>query len=267
MTHIKSKLIRIDGKWVTDDYNEDEALSKCVENGFTPYATAYEDEIIANAVASMQPQGRPAQQGQTDQVQKPALTLAPFYTLGGPTTHFGGNGADPWSEAGLGNKRAKLRGQGVSEEDWMLRTAQDCRRIDRMLAEYREERLKVLEGVDATRGWVYAVEKETEKTEEDEGNLRPIRPEMERKRSGLPQEVTFEGMVLDEPPVPRQIDLLRSDNVDMEQIAGGKIVIQAPEEEDMGSGMWRWGLGEWKPGVIRAAYEVRREIFILQIGC
>lgn len=245
------------GKWVTDDYYEDEALAKCEANGFTPYATAYEDEIIANAMTSMQPQGRPSQNVSTDQVaQRPAVSLAPFYTLGGPTTQFAGNGADPWSEAGWGNKRGKLRGQGVGEEDWMLRTAMDCRRIDRELKETREERLKVLEGVDATKGWVYAMEEGTERGDGNDGYLKAAAPGMERKRSGLSQEVTFGPIPVDEnAPEPRREN--GSLLPELEKTPGGTIVVRKPEEEDRGSGIWRWGVGrEWKPGVIRAAYEV-----------
>src|SRR5690349_12621998 len=103
----------------------------------------------------MQPQGRPPAHDR--EPTKSSFSLAPFYTLGGPTTHFAGNGADPWSEAGWGNKRAKLRGQGVSEEDWMLRTAEETRKVDGQLREYREERLQVLEGADAAV-WVWAQE-------------------------------------------------------------------------------------------------------------
>ncbi len=251
-----------DGKWVTDDYYEDEALSRCAENGFTPYTVAHEDGIIANAMSLMQPQGRPAQQTSTDQAQRPAVTLAPFYSLGGPTTHFAGSGADPWSEAGWGHKRSRLRNQGVSEGDWMFRIAEECRRVDAMLREYREERLKVLDKVDASKGWVYAVEQGTEKAvEEDDGWLRPVTPTLERKWSGLSQEVTFPGAVDHEAaqaPGDGNVSMeADADVVVVEEDQAGKIVGQTPGEEEEGSSRWRWGIGgEWKPGIIRAAYEV-----------
>jgi chromatin structure-remodeling complex protein RSC7 len=201
-------------------------LIKCAENGFTPYTQAVDDDIIANAMSQMQPQGRPPAHDR--EPAKSSFSLAPFYTLGGPTTHFAGNGADPWSEAGWGNKRAKLRGQGVSEEDWMLRTAEETKKVDGQLREYREERLQVLEGADAAV-WVWAQEQRTEEGDKEaqingngsgngigggegedaegeaetpdggmvyeeenggDGALRP-RQRMERKRSALSQEVTF----------------------------------------------------------------------------
>ena len=98
---------------MTDDYYEDESLTKCAENGFTPYAPALDDDIIADAVSLMQPQGRPPA-ANADLAARGNISLSPWYTLGGPTTHFAGNGADPWSEAGWGHKRAKLRNAGVT---------------------------------------------------------------------------------------------------------------------------------------------------------
>ena len=241
---------------MTDDYLEDEALTKCGENGFTPYTTAHDNEIINNAIASMAPQGRPGQQVFTDQAQRSGPPLTPFYTLGGPTTHFAGSGADPWAEAGWGNRRTKLRTSGVSEENWLFRTADECRNIDRMLKAYREERLTVLDGVDAMRGWVYAVESATEKgVKEGVESLRSVRAGIETDRSGLSQEVTFEGMAMDT-ATALQGDI-SMDELEMEKSSVADIVVQTREEEDKGNNMWRWGVGgEWKPGIIRTVYEV-----------
>lgn len=215
--HSEILSLREDGKWVTDDYYEDECLAKCAENGFTPHATVHEDEIVANALNSMErPQQTRGGLGETNTASFRQYSFVPFYALGGPSTHFGGNGADPWTDAGFGNKRAKLRNSGVSEEDWMLRVAEECRRVDETLKEYRAERVGVLEGQDL-KGWTFHTERITDgdrptadttaaatgeagMTSKAEGagtpapgeddHLKP--PGITRKRSGLSREVTFE---------------------------------------------------------------------------
>jgi chromatin structure-remodeling complex protein RSC7 len=185
-----------DGKWVTDDYYEDECLAKCAENGFTPYAPVQEEEIAAatHGVAGIR--------GDREREQLIAISktnaLSPFYTLGGPSTHFGGAGIDPWSDGGYGNKRARLRGAGVTAEDWMYKTALESRGIDQLLKGYREERVGLLEGKDLN-GWVWNTEERTDRPSKTEitggespkpSGLKP--PTMDRQRSGLSREVTFE---------------------------------------------------------------------------
>jgi chromatin structure-remodeling complex protein RSC7 len=187
-----------DGKWVTDDYYEDECLAKCAENGFTPYAPVQEEEIAAatHGVAGIR--------GDREREQLIAISktnaLSPFYTLGGPSTHFGGAGIDPWSDGGYGNKRARLRGAGVTAEDWMYKTALESRGIDELLKGYREERVGLLEGKDLN-GWVWNTEERTDRPSKPEitggespniksSGLKP--PTMDRQRSGLSREVTFE---------------------------------------------------------------------------
>ena len=242
---------------MTDDYYEEEALAKCLDNGFTPHSLAHDEEIIANAMTSTQAPGR-SQQTAGESNQRPAATFAPFYTLGGPTTQFGGSGADPWSEAGWGNKRTKLRAQGVSEEDWMLRNAEDCRQMDAVLREYRDERLSALEGVDATTGWVYGLESAAD---EEKGNdlLKPIAPALGRKRSNLSQEVTVDAVAsgLDAHNNPPGGD----GDVSMEETGaeaelGDRIVVET-DEEKMARSQWQWGVGAaWRPGTVQAVYEV-----------
>jgi chromatin structure-remodeling complex protein RSC7 len=255
-----------------------------------------EDDIIANAMSQMQPQGRPPVHDR--EPNKTTLSLAPFYTLGGPTTHFAGSGADPWSEAGWGNKRGRLRGQGVSEEDWMLRTAEESRKVDERLREYREERLVRLEGKDARR-WVFATQKWTEEGEEErsafEGDgdrrdgdvevdaegeadgeegavaatLKPP-PAMGSKRSALSQEVTFKAedeemafhpaeATQDEPGGDGDGEVAADNGV--VRTEGGKIVVQSAEEEEAARSRWNWGLGSWESGVVLATYEVSRSVF------
>ena len=214
----------VDGKWVTDDYDEDVAMAKCVENGFTPHALAHDDDIVANAMSTVQLPGRPS--------ERQAMTLTPFYTVGGPTTHFAGSGVNPWSEAGWGNKRAKLRGSGINEENWMLKSAEDCRALDVQLREYRAERLVELEGVDATRGWVYAQESKTDER----------LPEVERKSAFelTPAKVDDEALT----PLPGE------EEVFVDKTPGGRIVVETLTESD------RRGGGSWRAGTIRAVYEV-----------
>lgn len=219
-----------------------------MENGFVPYASIHEDEILANALANMAPQGRPA--GPSETIPRSLMSFT--YALGGPTTHFAGSGADPWSEAGYGNKRTKLKNLGVTEEDWMYRTAADCRAIDETLREMRAERLGTLSGRDMD-GWVWNVQKVTADGAKEEGVKREVaewlRPE--RKRSGLSQEVIpiAEG---DEIPVETGVEM----NGQVEDGVEGGIVVETRAEEVAHRAKYNWGLGSWQPGVVRAVIEV-----------
>ena len=204
----------------------------------------------------MQPQGRTMPNGSTEQAYRPAATLAPFYTLGGPTTQFAGNGVDPWSEAGWGNKRARLRGQGVTEEDWMWRTALDCRQTDLMLKQYRLDRLQILEGDDATKGWVYALEEGTEKATEGNGqSSKPTAPSLERKRSGLIREVDMGDIEMAEEDVQAEAVIPGIAGELGEQPRRTSIVVQTANDDDKHIGS-RSSIGSWKPGIVYAAYEV-----------
>ncbi|KAK4690013.1 chromatin structure-remodeling complex protein RSC7, partial [Tremellales sp. Uapishka_1] len=225
------------GKWVTDDYYEDESLAGCAENGNTPYATIQEDELAAYA----NDQQRPQQSNQME-TSKFIYSLTPFYTIGGATTQFAGTGVDPWSDGGWGNRRAKLRGAGVGEQDWMAKTAFEVRRIDRELRDEREERIGVLEGVDGTRGWVWAEERLAEDKAMDLG-LRP--PPPPRGRSTLSQEVVFEAERVEERDVVMD---------GTEPAETGLIVVQTVEEENQMRNSWTTGKA-WQAGVVRAAYE------------
>ena len=181
------------GKWVTDDYYEDECLAKAAENGLTPYAPATDEDILANAVANMAPQGRAPAAGGVDRqlaglgyapepIRHSHISLAPFYTLGGPTTTFAGSGEDPWANAGWGNKRMKLKSMGVSNEDWMWRLAKESREIDAQLREYRQERLPELEGKDldvwAWKGWNDDQKEEEAESTEEQGQSQAGTPKI-----------------------------------------------------------------------------------------
>ncbi|ORY21113.1 chromatin remodelling complex Rsc7/Swp82 subunit-domain-containing protein [Naematelia encephala] len=242
------------GKWVTDDYYEEKSLAECVENGFTPGAVAHEDEILANALTALNPQGRPPNNTATQEITRQAANLTSFYTLGGPTTTFAGNGADPFSEHGHGHKRARLRNVGVTEEDWILRTAEESRRIDAQLKAYRAERLVELNGPDLN-GWVWTAERSTEKMEgRDDLSL----PKVERRRSALSHEVVLQGDEK-EPEVDVDVSMHLAQEVENGDGDGkaeaGKIVVQTPEETRHASAAFNWGLGSWAPGLVKAAYE------------
>ncbi|KAK8864469.1 hypothetical protein IAR55_001719 [Kwoniella newhampshirensis] len=251
------------GKWVTDDYYEDKVLAECAENGYEPYTEVQDDELAVNANANA---GGPSSRPTLGDSSRTAANLAPFYTVGGPTTHFAGNGADPWSEAGHGNRRTKMRGAGISEEDWMLRLAEDCRRMDEQLKGWRAERLADLEGADGTKGWVYATEQLAEHNEDEsqengtDGLLKPVKPSLDRKTSLLSQEVTRGDVSLDEEPEGDEVEQGREDvnaDVSMHEVASaneaGKIIV---EELGVISDQHNWGLGaSWQPGVVRAVYE------------
>jgi chromatin structure-remodeling complex protein RSC7 len=282
-----------DGRWVTDDYYEDECLAKCTENGFIPNAVIHEEEIVANAMNSME---RPQQtRNNLDPVatSHKQYSFGPFYTLGGPSTHFAGNGLDPWSDAGWGNKRTKLRAMGVTEEDWMYRVAAECRRVDETLKEYRAERIGVLGGQDL-KGWVWSAEEsaagsdtlakdttaaptlsidpapKSEASDQASADVqdRLRAPSMPRRRSGLSKEVTF-GQDHDlevSSPSAQTDDPHEADGaMDVDEAEGSegddKLAVQTTGEaivvETAEEQLQRIAkLGSWKAGVVRAVYEV-----------
>jgi chromatin structure-remodeling complex protein RSC7 len=257
--------LTVDGKWVTDDYDEEAALAKCQEFGITPGSTVHDDEVQPHSAAAPQLSGR-------GDAAARAANLVPFYSVGGPTTHFGGNGATPVYDAGWGSKRAKLRAMGVTEEDWMLRTAEETRRIDQQLKEYRSDRLVPLEGSDA-KPWVYAVENMTESiedepvggkleaalalTEETKANVAALTPAVKEDQGGSTSL-----------PINGHTDVeMASSNADgIERTEYGKVVVETAEDRERNASKYNWGLGSWQPGVVRAAYEVSSELWFMRRG-
>ena len=195
--------------------------------------------------------------------------LAPFYSIGGPTTHFAGTGAHPFGESGWGNKKSKLRSMGISEEDWMLRTAEDARLVDSQLKAYRAERLQTLEGSDKAV-WVYATERVAEGVKEEAGatdvtQLKPstlqVAPkEDEEALTPLPVEDDASkagetpAAIPTEPLVPSAVSA--APRGPSEVTSGGSIVVETPEIAARNASKYNWGLGSWQPGVVKAAYEV-----------
>lgn len=269
-------------------------MADCLENGFTPFADVHEDEILSNAMANMQPVGRQPGFGANEAggggpVHRSVLSLAPTYTLGGPTTHFAGSGIDPWSEAGWGNgnKRQKLKSLGVSEEDWMYRTALETRGVDEQLKEYREERLGRLHGPDL-KGWVWSCQKiadgDSGKREQEVGDekgkaereptaewLRPPMPE--RRASGLSHEVIPEDMAVDgvesvlQVETPADVDMGEPEGV--KQQGEGEIIIETEAEAAERRAKLASSAGSWEPGVVRAVIEVSLSMTkrMVSLGC
>ncbi|OXG24836.1 chromatin structure-remodeling complex protein RSC7 [Cryptococcus neoformans Tu401-1] len=251
-----SKVIK-NGRHVVDDYYEDEAAAKCAENGIEPGSVVQDEEYVPSANVNSERALRSA----PGESSRSLAHLSTFYTVGGPTTHFAGNGVDPWTDSGWGNKRSRLRTAGVTEEDWMLRTAEEARAVDEQLRKYRDERLKLLEGVDALRGWVFAAENATEGTMgkseltgETADVFRAPLP-AESKKSGLSHEVTMEDIENDEQSTSTE-EALENEDADVPQAAVEDKEAVIIEEPGKLTSKYNWGLGKsWQPGAVRAAYE------------
>lgn len=235
------------GKWVDDDYDEERAVTDCEANGWTPHGPVLDEELAVNQYPSAGGPGRPpANAGILAEAMASKTSLQSWYTVGGFTTQFGGNGMDPWSD--LHAKRGKLRHLGVTEEDWILRTAEDSRRIDETLRGYREERLNQLEGDDALRGWVYVAEQRS---------AGEIKTEKEEPKHPLANEVTFEPPSEPLSPAPPEnptSEALGEVNkqADIDKTPGGKIIVESEEATTHG----RLKMDKWVPGAVYAAYEV-----------
>lgn len=236
------------GKWVDDDYDEERALVDCEANEWTPHGPVLDSELAVNQYPSAGGPGRPpTNAGMLADAMATKSALGSWSNVGGFTTQFGGNGVDPWSDYHA--KRGKLRQLGVTEEDWILRTAEDSRRIDETLRVYRGERLASLEGEDALRGWVYVTEQRSA------GEIKVA--EKEESKHPLANEVTFEPP--SEPLTPAPLENPTSEALgeinnmsEDHKTPGGKIVIETAEETAHG----RLKMDKWVPGTVYAAYEV-----------
>jgi hypothetical protein len=195
-----------------------------------------------------------------------------------------------------------MKSIGVHAEDWMYRTARECRIIDAGLRRYREERIGMLEGRDLD-GWVWTAESASEQpavaeqvdgspekgTREEVSGLGPNTglkpPTMERQRSGLSREVTFEpepgleaeqgpakeadvsmdnlevkgaGIGEDDNDTTALTPLPENDGIDHEnrKVIGGELRVETPAEAEVRKQKWSYGAGQWEKGTIMASYEV-----------
>ena len=117
-----------------------------------------------------------------------ALGAGGIYRSGGPTTHFGGPGLGPFDEAhviggGLGvssgiaaARRAALTREGVSEENWMWKTALRVHEANEAFASMRRSRLRPVGLGDPVEGGIEdplrAARDEDENSEEAEQRKR-----------------------------------------------------------------------------------------------
>lgn len=152
---------------MTDDYYEEVAREECAEKGIEPGTLVPDKPFLVETDA-------------TPDVRQPERSVgAPFYVAGGPTTHWGGAGWNPWYGAGMGNKRARLQAMGLTRDNWMWRMASEAREREREVRLVREERMQDFAaerlsvyaeqrlGEDA-KGVVKSVEPDEEAPKEDE---------------------------------------------------------------------------------------------------
>lgn len=112
----------LDGRWVTDDYNEEKVLEEVTAKGLTPgdlVGDLQDPTLAAEAAAlggtSTRDSGKQERTG----------SGVGMYRAGGPTTIFGGSGWGPYSDGPLNAvKKSMLNRDGVSEESWMYIAAQ-----------------------------------------------------------------------------------------------------------------------------------------------
>lgn len=148
----------LDARWVTDDYYEGPAREECLKNGIEPGSEVGElpDPALPNSDKAVNAEANAGQSGRIDK-HTPfcrwslilydgsfnLLTLSSTAdTVGGPTTHFAGNGLDPFADAGLGNKRSKLNTAGYTPENWMHQFAKNVAEKNQSLLKERRERLQ-----------------------------------------------------------------------------------------------------------------------------
>ncbi|KAL7421619.1 chromatin structure-remodeling complex subunit RSC7 [Cryptotrichosporon argae] len=237
------------GKWVTDDYNEEQALIECANNGWTPGVEVVDEDLSTVAAGHGSGPGRPAA-GASDLTHNLKATLASWYQPGGPTTHFGASGTQPWTEPGWGHKRARLRGMGVTEENWLLKLSEDARALDDTLKAYRAGGARTLDGRDA-EAWVWAQEEKAAAKPE------PAYKADANGHLGAPRKVSATSALAHHVDVTADADVPAApQDVDMAEPAAGTPRLSAPEivvQTDAETA--RHVSVRWTAGVVRAVYE------------
>lgn len=181
----------------------------------------------------------------------------------------------------------------MTAEDWMYRTAVECRGVDEVLKGYREERVGLLEGKDLN-GWVWMEEDKAERPSGSGSGLKALEnghsspktdhsglplpsslkpPTMDRQRSGLSREVTFEPETTqdevdismettkpDQPAVDEEVLTPLKPLMDVVDQANARaepeIRVESDAEALERKAKWAYGAGGWAHGSIKAAYEV-----------
>jgi chromatin structure-remodeling complex protein RSC7 len=165
---------------------------------------------------------------------------------------------------------------GVTEEDWMWRTAEETRLLDVRIRENREERLVELKG-DDLRTWVYSMENLSEGKEYEEISLAvPDIKVVKEDLAGRPgsahpddaavtplpstheanvetvEEGQAEGRPANGEPNVEKVEA----NERVDRTPGGQVIVETEELRRRHASKYNWGLGSWQAGVVKAAYEV-----------
>lgn len=131
---------------MTDDYYEEKARADCVTKGVEPGSLVGDlpDPALPLSDRALTANQDVSGAGTGGRIEK----HMPFYTVGGPTTHFAGAGMiDPFVDAGQGNKKQMLIRNGLTPENWMLEYARGVVEKNRELAQERRDRLgKIKDG-------------------------------------------------------------------------------------------------------------------------
>ena len=138
VAHSKSPTFT-DGRHVIDDYYEDAAAERCLQDGIDPgsYVPVRHRETAAD---------RPARGDDR-------IAGAPFYAPGAPTTHWGEAGIDPWTSAAANHKRTKLANNEIGPDNWMWKMAITAREWEADLRETRKQRMMELGEVRHMFAW------------------------------------------------------------------------------------------------------------------
>jgi chromatin structure-remodeling complex protein RSC7 len=229
----------IDGRYVTDDYYEEAAREECVENGIEPGSLVPDRPYAVDQDHADRTSG--GGYGAERSIG------APFYFPGGPTTHWGGAGWNPWHNAGQGNKRAKLQGQGFTRDNWMWKMAQEAREREREIREAREHRLVDFSG-----------ERLTVFYEQYAGD------EQASGKQGIKTDtaVTVNGSTKQEQAERRTTPLAQDETFDESQLMAGAGDVGSVVVETRAETMLRHGQSaiKLKAGVYRGMYEVRTKV-------
>ena len=131
-----------------------------------------------------------------------------------------------------------------------MRTAEECRRVDGILKAYRAERLVPLDEEDK-KLWVYATENLAEgKTDADLDEAEETKPS-----AGLAVKHDEEALT----PLPLEEGDESEGQEPAKRSTGAEdtIVVETEDSAKRNASKWNWGLGSWRPGVVKAVYEVR----------
>ncbi|KAJ9091456.1 hypothetical protein QFC19_009098 [Naganishia cerealis] len=254
--YLGAKIVK-DGRYVTDDYYEEAAKEECAENGIEP-----------NSLVPDRPFA--VEQDHTDRGGAGERSVgAPFYFPGGPTTHWGGAGWNPWHGAGQGNKRAKLQSQGLTRDNWMWRMAREARDREREIREageqrmldFTQDRLAVFHEQYVAEENTQAARPSTKHEEDTTMTIGTVGPAEQGQQQGLPLAQDVAGLFAHDDAFRqryRQVTHTPS-NVpfDEGQLAGeirdvGSVIVESRAETASRQGRRPIKL---KPGVYRGMYE------------